>query len=308
MKKKKCAICSEGKARRKCEKHNDEYICSKCCAEIRSPACEECQYYDKAVQYEAIKGQKNKHFIVEINKQLEDKIDEALALIERGKMEKGEEILQKLLISHPDYYLLNYAMGVVHAMRDEHDMAIEYFNKATDAFPYFMEAYFNMGMVYRKKLDFHNAIVFFKKAIQFGDPQDSNVVYAKKFISDIEADIIRQNGVSLDVYLEMQKVFERAFSFMENRDWHKAIPLFQDCTKVLNNHAQSYGNLGLCYAHVGQKGDAINAFNKALEIDPDYEPAIINKANLEAMKDGEMPNDSYKSVEYYKDKCTQKNL
>ena len=72
-------------------------------------------------------------------------------------------------------------------------------------------------------------------------------------------------------------------------------------------HPQSYGNLGLCYAQLGQKEDAITAFDKAIEIDPNYEPAIVNKAMVESLKDGEkLSQETFKSIDYYKDYSLKK--
>jgi len=47
----------------------------------------------------------------------------------------------------------------------------------------------------------------------------------------------------------------------------------------------------------------------ALELDPDYEPAIFNRAVVESLKEGEkLPPDKVESVEYYKDYAlTQKS-
>lgn len=307
MKKKKCPLCSKGKARRKCRRNNDELICSKCCAESRDTTCEGCQYFDQANQYEAIKNQKKKHFIIEINEELEDTIDKALALIERGKIREGEEILQKLMILHPEYYMLNYAMGVVHGMKDEHDQAIDFFTKATDAFPYLQEAHFNKGEAYRRKLDIYNAVNSFRDVIEIGDPQDETVVRAREFISEVESQIMETNGISLDRYFEAHEVFENAFSLMEKKEWQKAIVAFLKCIQLNKNHPQSYGNLGLCYGKVGQKENAINAFNKALEIDPDYEPAMVNKTIFESLKDGEqLDQGSFESIDYYKDYSMKK--
>jgi len=46
----------------------------------------------------------------------------------------------------------------------------------------------------------------------------------------------------------------------------------------------------------------IAALDEALEIDPQYEPAIANKAMVEAMKEGEKLNmDQFISIDYYKE-------
>lgn len=94
---------------------------------------------------------------------------------------------------------------------------------------------------------------------------------------------------------------------MEKTEWEKAAIAFQECTKLINNHPQSYGNLGLCYGKMGQKEDAMNAFNKALELDPDYEPAMVNKAIFESLKDGkQLDQESFESIDYYNDYSMKK--
>ena len=45
--------------------------------------------------------------------------------------------------------------------------------------------------------------------------------------------------------------------------------------------------MGIAYAQLGDKEKALDALNKALSIDPDYKPAIINKKAVESLKDNE---------------------
>jgi tetratricopeptide (TPR) repeat protein len=89
----------------------------------------------------------------------------------------------------------------------------------------------------------------------------------------------------------------------------QAISLFQQCTRYCPRHPQSYGNMGICYGKLGQKALALQALDMALELDPGYEPAIINRAVVESLKEGEkLPPDKVESVEYYKDYAlTQKS-
>jgi tetratricopeptide (TPR) repeat protein len=64
---------------------------------------------------------------------------------------------------------------------------------------------------------------------------------------------------------------------------------------------QPYGNMGLCYAILGKKEAAIEAFDKALAIDPNYELAIVNKAYTERLAPGEALDAPIRIVKYYKD-------
>jgi Flp pilus assembly protein TadD len=89
---------------------------------------------------------------------------------------------------------------------------------------------------------------------------------------------------------------------MQNREYERAIAEFQNVLKLNKTNAQTHGNLGLCYAFLGHKEKAIQAFDQALAIDPEYEPATMNKAIVLSLKNGEkLPDDSVKTIEYYKE-------
>ncbi|MFC1863638.1 tetratricopeptide repeat protein [Thermodesulfobacteriota bacterium] len=197
MKKRKCALCSRTKARRKCSRNNHEFICSQCCAESRDSACEGCQHFTESRRYHLSKNptKMKKHFIVEINEEVEQTVDDALALVEGGNIRKGERILEELSIRHSKNYMVNYGIGVVNAFKEDYDKAIEFFTRATDAFPYFIEAHFNKAVAYKSKLDIKNAVRSFQEVIQIGDPQTSLVRQAREFVSGLETVHLKPKGL-----------------------------------------------------------------------------------------------------------------
>lgn len=304
MKRPKCAVCENNRAKRKCQIYHDKFICPSCCADLRNKECEECRYYQAAQQYRSSKSQKpvRKHFIMEVNEKVENAVDKALELLERGKAEKAREILNELEKKHPRNHMVMYGLGTVHAIESQYDDAIKYFTKATDIFPYFIEAYFNLGVAYKKKFDIKNAVRAMNKVIEIGDSEHEQVQQAKELISELENQLRKTTGMTLDQYFISQDKFDTACSHMENGKWKKAILGFKECLKVHEDHQQSYGNLGICYAQLGQKAKAIEAFDKALEIDPKYEPAIANKVMVERIQEGEkLTFARFESIEYYKD-------
>ena len=305
MKKRRCVVCGKNKARRICALHNNEMICSLCCAETRnSEDCEGCRYFTTAARYHSSKARKSesKHFMIEINEEVENTVDRALALVEKGDIEKGETMISDLKKDHPLSHVVHYGLGVVHAFKGQNDEAVECFEKATDIFPYFLEAHFNKGVAYKNKLDIGNTVKAFKKVIEIGDPEDSIVKQAGNVIKEMERGMLKTEGIDLETYLECQKRFDEAFSCMEKQEWEKAIDGFKACLIKGKKHPQSYGNMGLCYAQLGQKAEALAAFDKALEIDPTYEPAILNRAIVESLEEGKtLEGSEMTSVEYYKD-------
>lgn len=304
MTKKKCVVCDDTKAKRICLLRQGEMICSYCCVQIRNPDCEGCGYYEQAQAYQLTKTKSagSEYFYAEINEQVEDAVDRALALVEVGDVEEAHQEMLRLKKEYPENHMVHYGLGVVHAVKEELDEAIQCFDEAINIFPYLLEAHFNKAVAYKEKLDIGNMVKAFREVIALGPHDDEKVLQAKTFIRNLEKLTLRTDGINLDTYLEGMKIFEQAFDGMRNREWEKAIDGFKACLSKNKKHVQSYGNLGLCYAQLGKRKEALEAFDKALEIDPDYEPAINNRIIVEALAEGEkFENVPMKEEEYYKE-------
>src|ERR1041385_472514 len=94
-----------------------------------------------------------------------------------------------------------------------------------------------------------------------------------------------------------------ALPILMDRRFHQAVDLFK---RVLNGnpgHVQSYGNIALAYAGLGNRSEAMACFKRALELDPDYEPAIDNRRVIAQMRDGEpFVPDIIRELEFYADR------
>ncbi len=206
-------------------------VCPICCAQIRNSSCGSCSYYKTAEKYAEHKFRRTggKFFVIALNEEVDKAVNEALALTERKKLKKAEKHLTQLLSQYPSYHMVQYGMGTLCAFKGQTEEAISHFKKAVDIFPYFAEAYFNLGVAYKNKFDISNMVKCLDKAMRLSD--------AKTII-----------------------------------------------------HQQAKNLL-----------DALAAFDKALELDPQYELAIVNKAMTETLTEGKKLDNKVKSVEYYKD-------
>ncbi|MDZ7697640.1 MAG: tetratricopeptide repeat protein [Deltaproteobacteria bacterium] len=303
MTKPKCEICNDKRAKRKCSTFDGQFICPSCCAELRNDACSGCRYYRAAATYEASKaaGRPKEDFIIEISEEVEDAVARALALVEKGNFEKAQRMLQDLEKRHPRNHMVMYGLGTAYAFEENFDDAITYFEKAIQIFPYFAEAYYNLGAAYQKKLDLRRCVHCMRQVIEIG--RDEVLVQkAEDMIRFLEEAVTSNSRINLDEFLKAQELFDAAFSQMEKGRWEQAIAGFQKCLKIELDHAQSYGNMGLCYAQLGERSKALAALDKALEIDPRYEPAMVNKAVIERIREGEpLTSQKMKSVEYYRE-------
>ena len=304
MKKKKCVECMQKKGKRSCKKNNDEFICPLCCGMSRNPDCKECRYYEESKIYDKIKSSRysTKPFIAEINEEVDNIVDQALSFVEKGNIKKGEAIISELLKDHPGNHTIFFGLGVVHAFKEEFDEAIKYFDKAIDIFPLFAEAHLNKATAYQKKMDLENMIKSYKEVVAVGNPNDNIVKQAKGILVDMELHTLKTYEIDLETYIKCEAIYKNAFSCMEKKEWVNAIKGFKACLSKNKKHPQSYGNLGICYAKLGQKDLALEALHLALEIDPNYEPAIINKIAVESLQEGEkLDSDPNQSIEYYKE-------
>ena len=248
-----------------------------------------------------------KHFIIEINADIEREVDEALKFLEKGNIDHCAIILQRLMAKHSSYHAVQYGMGLVYAFKEQYDNAIHYFKRAIDIFPYFLEAQFNLAVSYKKKLDVGNAIRAFKKVVEMGAPGNEFVMQARGFLSGMEESVRKNHGVGLDAYLRGMDNFEKAVADMEKAKWDAAIAGFKECLSIVKRHFQSYGNMGICYAQIGKRQQALAAFDKALEINPGYELAAVNRAVTLGLEEGERLSDGpVESIDYSKDYAAKK--
>ncbi len=310
MKKNKCVICLKIKGKRLCNLRERSFVCSHCCAQIRNIDCEGCSHYIQAAKhsFEKMKKSKFRGFTAIIDPEINDAVDKALAFVESGDIEAGQKSIIYLMKKHSDLHIVQYGMGTVLAMKGEYAESIVHFDKSLEIFPYFVEAWFNRGNSYKNLFNVGEAIKSFQKVMEFGDPQDDFVKTAEELVDYMEKSISKDTGLSLDLYLKSMDDFNKAFSIMQNREYESAITEFQNVIKINKTNAQSYGNLGLCYAFLGEQEKAISAFDQALIIDPNYEPAITNRAIVLSLAKGEkLPDDQIKTIEYYKDIADQKH-
>lgn len=198
--------------------------------------------------------------------------------------------------------MTNYAMGVYLAMAEGQPVkAIPFFEKAVEEYPIFAHAHFYLGNCYIKKFDLKKAVDSYRAAIRYSSTTGEVAQMARKGLRDLEDTVTASTDFkTIDAYIENKMLFDQAFQALTEKRYDECIERFILVLKQDPKHVQSYGNLALAYAALGKKELALKGFDKALEIDPDYEPAIFNRIMIENMKEG-VPHApiKIKETEYY---------
>jgi len=285
-----CPLCGKRKAQRRCLRQNNLEICSLCCGQIRTETCTGCSYYTAAQKYRATRSPSaivpDGYFVAKSNQDVEEAVNFAMELAERGKTNEAWTALTRVLGAHPDNHLVCYGMGTLHAISGDFKQSINWFDKAISTFPYFVEALFNKAVSHQKLFDVGNAIRAYRKVLELGDPSDTPAKQARSFLDSMAASIRENDGIDLDSYIESQSEFDRAFVLMEQRDWSGALAGFRASAAKNDRNAPIHGNMGLCLASLGHKAQALAEFDRALEIDPQYFPAATNRVFAESMEEG----------------------
>jgi len=98
----------------------------------------------------------------------------------------------------------------------------------------------------------------------------------------------------LPIHAEEERIIEeyhRAFGEHRKGDFNQAIEIYESILPQFEERPDSFrllGNLGACYALIGQKEKGLEYLRKALEINPDYEFAKLNIQKMEEMSPEEL--------------------
>jgi tetratricopeptide (TPR) repeat protein len=293
----KCPVCSDGKPKRLCHRHGGREICSRCCADLRGADCGDCPHLTEAIRHQhgrkQTTGPPSGHFVAEVSDELDVEVDLALQSALRGDSSKAMAALERLRREHPLSHTVCFGIGAVHAISKDNVQALAWFDKALDIYPYHVESHFNKAVSHLKLREIAPMVRALRKVNEYATPNDPIARDARKLLADTEKMVLRNERMDFETFLENMEKFDAAFKLMEKLRWSDAARAFEDVLRTNPSHVPSHGNIALCYAHLGRRADALASFGRALELNPNYEPAIANRRLAEEMTEGGPPKDSH---------------
>jgi tetratricopeptide (TPR) repeat protein len=288
--------CGSGKKYKKCCLARDE------AARFRDQAA---RFRETAARPQAATIDGEKPFIAELRPDLDKKVDRLLQRLEQGEGRAVEPEIKALLEKHPHYHMTHYAMGLYIGMvLDDPLASIPYFERAVEILPIFPEAHFNLGAAAMKAGDANKAVRAYRAAARYSRGDDGIAEMAQKELRFLEKALLEHSSFpTMDAYLANAKLFDEAYVRLANQDFETAAEMFNRVLSENPTHVQSFGNLALAYAGLGRRADAMECFDRALALDPKYEPAIGNRRVIAQMREGEpFVPDGIKETYYYLEK------
>jgi tetratricopeptide (TPR) repeat protein len=236
---------------------------------------------------------------------VDEAVDRLLIRVEKGQHEGAQAGIEALFREHPNYHTTNFAMGAyLLASAEDTEGAIPFFEKAVSVFPPMAAAHYNLGSCYIKSCRIPEAVASFRKAIRYSADDDFIAGKARDQIEYLEKLLTKSSPFkTLDAYVENQKLFDLAFENLQARRYEEAANMFNQVLAQNPDHVQSHGNVALAYAGLGRKALALEHLDKAIALDPTYEPAIQNRRVIAETIEGEphLPL-AVMETEYYLDR------
>jgi tetratricopeptide (TPR) repeat protein len=244
-------------------------------------------------------------FIAELRPDLDEAVDRVLQRMESGLGRAVEPELKALLKKNPHYHMTHYAMGAYMGtvMKDPAG-ALPFFEKAVQILPPFPEGHYNLAIAARMACDIPKAVKALRAALRYSREDGEIAAKARQELQFLETTLLQTSPFpNLDAYLANAKLFDDGFVCLNQGDFEKAVQLFQRVLGENPTHVQSFGNMALAYAGLGRRAKAMECFDRALALDPEYEPAITNRRVVAPMREGEpfLP-DGMKETQYYAQK------
>ena len=180
--------------------------------------------------------------------------DKGLQAHNAGDLSVAEQLYQETLAIRPEHPEANHNIGVVLVAKNELDKALEFFKFALDNSP-------NVSLFWASYID---------TLIKLERIGESKTLIKAVKKAGISCDKIEAISLQLDVlYQEPDaKASQKCDELIEQQKFDDAIKACLSLTKAYPNSAVLNINLGKCYFELGQIEQAIESYQKAIEINP----------------------------------------
>ncbi len=180
-----------------------------------------------------------------------------------------------LLLKHYGSELINMSVAETNPAKKDSlmNLGVSYVEKSLQINPRFSEAYFKLGYAYYQLHDYEKSIEYYKKTNQNNSMNVSNMALAYYMNGDYgEALKLLKRALQLNPNNQtarrnlpmVEKAFQRNLQQMKNRQ---------------SDDPQHYYELGNLFVEQGDYKNALESFDHAIQLNPEYVAAMVNKGN-----------------------------
>jgi tetratricopeptide (TPR) repeat protein len=177
----------------------------------------------------------------------------------------AEEELRRLVAASPEHSPARFMLGFVLYRQDRLEEALPAFRELLQRSPDHVEGLYYLGMILQKQGDFRQARESFEEALRL-DPEHAAANYNLALLLGREG-ALEESRERLAVFRGLSERRERLESLEERVRWDP-------------ENARFFFELGQEYSRQKRNAEALQAFQRALDIEPDLAAAEVAIANL----------------------------
>jgi len=151
-------------------------------------------------------------------------------------------------------------LGLALAVLGRNREAIDYYKRAIEIAPDYVDAYINLATAFTQEKRFDEAIAILRSGIT------------------------KSPGVNDLRDLLGRTLLASAAQLIENGDRENAVAQYQEALQIDPNYAPAWNNFGAIFNDLGQTEKAFDCYTKALQLEPRYAKAHANLAQLLAVR------------------------
>jgi predicted O-linked N-acetylglucosamine transferase (SPINDLY family) len=210
---------------------------------------------------------------------LQQSIEQAMALQQQGNLRRAARIYKAILKQLPDQFEALHFLGVLRAQQNKFKDAAKLFAAATKSDPSSFEAHNNLGNAYQKLGRHDDAIACHRKAIEL-DPKFATAHYnlglAHMALEQFD-EAAANYATCLEIRPDIPQVLNNLGSALRAlRRVDEAIDCYQKAIDLKPDFAEAHNNLGNALRMLNRDGDAVEAYRKAIGLEPDSAELHIN--------------------------------
>jgi|GEM_PF-941747 len=237
----------------------------------------------------------------------DDRYDEIVGYLEAHDFKAAHETIDGFMADYPDSPEASYLRGTCLAMMGKTEESVPFLEKSIAMEPT-PQAYFNLAGAYKSLLCLKEYASCLELAVELDGEKGEYGRRARAELDGFAKHIQKTTGLTYEKYFLNMGRFERAFEHLTEGRYEEARDGFQEVLALEPDHIQSHGNLGLAYAGLGDREKALAHLDRAIALDPDYEPAIQNRCTFSSLKPGERFDVAGNiEVEFYSQKMRDRN-
>jgi len=214
------------------------------------------------------------------------KEQQAVAMINQGKLQEAEAIYRELVVAGTRNYIVYSNLAAICGMQGRFVELIGILRSALQLMPDFPEAHYNLGLAFQENGDLVSAITSYNKAIELRlnyPLSHNNLGNALQEQGDLISAISSYHKA-----IELKSDYPDAHYNMGNAlkrqgDPIAAIAAYRKALELMPTFSEAYLSLGVALEEQDDLAAAITSYKKALEYKPDYPEAHFNLSIAELL-------------------------